>query len=678
MAEAIFSGDRTIKLVKQLIRYDIPFLLLGKSSIGKSYSIIEMTERWRMPKSLLYIGSEKPSNIEGLPRLTGKRAGGDILEFYKPNWFPSTFLIEAYVSNGKKIFDKYVEDHFDGDKAGCITGENFKALNSIFEGLFVWTWDSNTTTKQDMKLQDVDAGLGDNFLNDKGMEVQRELYSDAELFKMQDEASETGGDVIVRDDVRDLCLYLSTLLGYGNFWLILDELDKVDESEQDKYAPLLHIVRERTIKEYSMRTLNEGKGAGVPKKVKAGSNYEVVKSQLDEAIDLKMPLLDTRIIGIANATADIEDALFRRFCHLIIEEVMMVSAPPTELAGMRMCLNDVIKDSQAGALMEDLDFKLLNEVNLQWQFGFLPTMLNQRDGGNNYIYQDFILEFGEAGFSTGTQTAIVAGKKSTQEELYLQTKTTALFKIIRNNFGVDDEMDGGDSLRLQQGIYKCLASALLGGSSEYSMESQGSPVSAPEMASTSVNALKQMIQDALEDADGDAEIAAVSLLVDMKSQSQSVTNNSEAIDWMEKLLGLVEESEGTPLRKQMVMNFYSEAIGFIARHKASSDEKDQLIRFVNQFINKGIMGFEDMDEYKDMAGDDFTKKVNPASLQKLTAMHSLNALQAKQVKLVPLLRALKKFDYIEAAKTILDSYEARATTEEQKAKIQKLRETFAS
>ncbi len=68
MAEAIFSGDRTIKLVKQLIRYDIPFLLLGKSSIGKSYSVIEMTERWRMPKSLLYIGSEKPSNIEGIPR----------------------------------------------------------------------------------------------------------------------------------------------------------------------------------------------------------------------------------------------------------------------------------------------------------------------------------------------------------------------------------------------------------------------------------------------------------------------------------------------------------------------------------------------------------------------------------------------------------------------------------
>ena len=115
MAQTIFNGRDTISLVKQLIRYDIPFLLLGKSSIGKSYSVIEMTRRWRLPHSLLYIGSEKPSNIEGLPRLTGKRAGSDTLEFYKPAWFPSTFLIEAYVSNGKKIFDKYIKDFYSGD-----------------------------------------------------------------------------------------------------------------------------------------------------------------------------------------------------------------------------------------------------------------------------------------------------------------------------------------------------------------------------------------------------------------------------------------------------------------------------------------------------------------------------------------------------------------------------------
>jgi hypothetical protein len=660
MAEAIFSGERTIKLVKQLIRYDIPFLLLGKSSIGKSYSVIEMTERWRMPKSLLYIGSEKPSNIEGLPRLTGKRAGGDTLEFYKPNWFPSTFLIESYVTNGKKIFDKYIEDHFDGDKAGCITGENFRALDSILEGLFYWEWGGNTTTKQSMKIPTIKGGgLGESYLNDKGMEVQRELYSDAQLFKMQEEA-----DVVVRDDVRDLCLYLSTLLGYGNFWLILDELDKVDESEQDKYAPLLHIVRERIIKDYSMRTLNEGKGAGVPQKVRNGSNYEEVKASLDEAIDLEMPLLDSRIIGIANATADIEDALFRRFCHLIIEEIMYVTTPPTELEGMRMCLNDVTKESLAGALTEDLEFKLLNEVNLQWQFGFLPTMLNERDSSNNYIYQDFILDFGEAGFSSGTQNAISEGKKSGQEELYMRTKTSALFKIIRNNFGVDNEMDGGDSLRLQQGVYKCLASAILGGSGTYSMETAGGTT--PSTSTTKVSALKQMIQDALENADGDAAEATNILLLNMKKESNNVSNNSEAIDWMRKLLGLVEESDGTSVREEIVGNFYPSAIEFIVRHKAPSDEKNQLIRFVNAFIDMDIKESEISEE---------TAQVDIKSLERLSSMNALNALQLKQVKMIPTLRALKAAGQEGAVRDVIAAF-SQGATGKKKEKLDKLLAAF--
>ena len=35
-ATSIFSGNDTIKLVKQLIRYDVPFIMLGISSIGKA------------------------------------------------------------------------------------------------------------------------------------------------------------------------------------------------------------------------------------------------------------------------------------------------------------------------------------------------------------------------------------------------------------------------------------------------------------------------------------------------------------------------------------------------------------------------------------------------------------------------------------------------------------------
>ena len=250
------------------------------------------------------------------------------------------------------------------------------------------------------------------------------------------------------------------MLGYGNFWLILDELDKVDESEQDK-TTALHIVRERIIKEYSMRTLNNGKGSGVPKKVKRGADYSDVKADLDKAIELKLPLLDTRIIGIANATADIEDALFRRFCHLIVEEVMMVSTPPADIGGMRACLTEVTKDKCA-SLVSDLDFKLLNEVNLQWQFSFFPTMLNKQDGQNNEIVNNFIEIFNE-NVGQAEQPAIMAAQKAMQEQLYLDTNQSALFKIIRNNFGVDNEMGGSESVELQSGIYRCLMKAIFGG-----------------------------------------------------------------------------------------------------------------------------------------------------------------------------------------------------------------------
>ena len=610
--EKFFSGADTITLVKQLIRYDIPFLLLGKSSIGKSYSVIEMTERWRMPKSLLYIGSEKPSNIEGLPRLTGDRAGGDTLEFYKPNWFPNTFQIEAYVTNGKKIFDAYIKDHYEGDKEGCMSGTNFVELHGIFNSLFEWQWATNTTTSEGMMLAKMGESLESEYLNTDPMEVKRELFSDAEIFKMQTEAAGKGEGVIVRDDVRDLCLYLSTMLGYGNFWLILDELDKVDESEQDKYAPLLHIVRERIIKEYSMRTLNNGKGSGVPKKVKRGADYSDVKADLDKAIELKLPLLDTRIIGIANATADIEDALFRRFCHLIVEEVMMVSTPPADIGGMRACLTEVTKDSNAASLVSDLDFKLLNEVNLQWQFSFFPTMLNKQDGQNNEIVNNFIEIFNE-NVGQAEQPAIMAAQKAMQEQLYLDTNQSALFKIIRNNFGVDNEMGGSESVELQSGIYRCLMKAIFGGT--YTSE-------APSPEQVKLNALKQQIADAIENTDSPAE-AVTFLLSKAKREGTSVTNNTEAKQWMENTLGLVEESKDTSLRQDMVDKFYPVVIEFIAGLNESSDYKNQLIRWTNAFIVKDI----DNDEPTENAAE-----VSMDALETLSAMNLLNAIVAKEIK----------------------------------------------
>ena len=647
-----------ISLVKQLIRYDIPFLLLGKSSIGKSYSIIEMTKRWRMPKSLLYIGSEKPSNIEGLPRLTGTRAGGDTLEFYKPNWFPNTFLIEAYVSNGKKLLEEYLTGYYDGDKAGCQSGKNFPELHNIFEGLGAWDWESNTSTKEDLKIADVSAqSLGESFLNEKGFPIERQLYSDAELFRLQNEALEAGQDgIVVRDDVRDMCLYLSTLLGYGNYWLILDELDKVDESEQDKYAPLLHIVRERIIKEYSMRTLNEGKGAGVPRKVLPLGDYGKVKADLDEAIEKKMPLLDTRIIGIANATADIEDALFRRFCHLIVEEVMYVTPPSNELQGMRDCLAEVANDSNAEALLEGLDFKLLNEVNLQWQFGFLPTMINKNDTMNNYILQDFWTIYGGAGLPSGTQDAIMAGKKSSQDMLYSETNKSALFKIIRNNFGVDDDMTGGQSMTLQKGIYRCLAQTILGGGGVASAKTAG-VVSQKTTEEVQLSALQQRIAGALEAADGNGEDATTFLLAEQQDKIKSATTNESQVDWMRETLGLVEASNGTSLEVSMLQQFYPIVLLHIATHAKNEDTMNKYLMFLNFFIDGNGMGDDEANWDAILGG---AQAVSPDVISRLNSVRALTYVMGDwKERLAPTIRGLKKIGDKKSAMTILNFMEKK-------------------
>ena len=97
-----YPGRNTLKTILQLVRYDIPVLIVGKSSIGKSYTIIELTKKWKITNSLLYIGSEKVENIEGLAKLISSdyesgEAGSDILKFLKPYWFPNTKTITEQV-----------------------------------------------------------------------------------------------------------------------------------------------------------------------------------------------------------------------------------------------------------------------------------------------------------------------------------------------------------------------------------------------------------------------------------------------------------------------------------------------------------------------------------------------------------------------------------------------------
>ena len=89
--EASFDGKSTIDTALQLIRYDIPVLILGKSSIGKSYTLIDITKKWHIPHQLLYIGSEKSENIEGIPKLTDRPS---------PTPEPTAFVVK----NGSKIF----------------------------------------------------------------------------------------------------------------------------------------------------------------------------------------------------------------------------------------------------------------------------------------------------------------------------------------------------------------------------------------------------------------------------------------------------------------------------------------------------------------------------------------------------------------------------------------------
>ena len=419
----VFSGDDTIDLVKNLIRYDIPFLLLGKSSIGKSYSITELAQEFRMPHSFLFIGSEKPSNIEGLPRLVGQKAeSGDILEFFKPNWFPNASLIQKYITNGKKVFENYVKV-YEGDKVRVNSGKDFKALNTILEALAKVKWDTPVTLKQSVTLIDTSTSTSKSLgttLN-KPFTFTREIETETQVIDP---------NKFVKDEMRDMCLYLTTILGYGNYWLILDELDKVDEREKDKYAPLLHITRERHIKDYSFRTLNNGNGAGVPEKVISGSKYTVVKGLIDEAIKEDLPLLDGRVIGIANATAEIEDALFRRFCHIVVEEVMMVNKPDQNLAKWRMCFQDLNQKFGGSELGLNLEMKFIPEINLQWQFGFFPKMLNTEDSLGNY----FRLNLNEQFRNLGAKAE--ANKERYISQIMRESYKSAISKIIRNNFAV--------------------------------------------------------------------------------------------------------------------------------------------------------------------------------------------------------------------------------------------------
>lgn len=414
-----FSGKLTIELIRNLIRYDIPILILGKSSIGKSYTIIELAKIYRLPSQVLYIGSEKPENVEGLPKLAGA-SNEEILQYFRPYWFPKADIISNYVKRGQQLFETV--------KANYIAGEfrySYSVLSKLLEAISSFEWGANQE-EAELTLEDKDVSL---------TQAATQLANPFKVTRM------ISRDKTANDDVRDLCVYLSTLLGYGNFWLVLDELDKVEERDIDKYAPLLHIVRERWLKTWTLRDINEGKGIDITKMVK-NSDYTNVKEIIDGDIKAGRSLLDTRIIGIANKTKNIEDALFRRFMQIIMEDVMVLKTPTKDLEVIKNCVEKEVQPIEGEALVKGLRVQRIQDVNLQWTYNFFVKVTNKNDIEGNFIRRNYLESISNIDIDpTQDREAFDLAKLE-------DGRVSAIYKILRDNFeGVD----------LQMNLFKCIS-----------------------------------------------------------------------------------------------------------------------------------------------------------------------------------------------------------------------------
>ena len=441
-----FEGKKLLKLILQLIRYDIPPLIVGKSSIGKSYTILELATRWRLPHSMLYIGSEKPENIEGLAKLIGGDNKADILQFLKPYWFPNEETISSQVTNGRKILEKYSKT-YDAQPKFIYS---YDVLHQILIGLMDTKYEENSTEFKgsliDTGESEISDSIGKTILNSKPFTFKRGLETSLQAKTAHEDtltAKQAG-----RDDMRDMCMYICTVLGYGNYWLVLDELDKVGEFEKEKYAPLLHIVRERTLKDWTLRQINDKKGLNIPISVKNNS-YKSIVDSVNQQIDKQLPLLDCRVIGIANATKEIEEALFRRFCQVIMDDTMQLYMPDAKtVAKIMKCIDEARGDDDVQDLKADLMTKLsfLDDINLQWQYSFLPRLLNNTDQLNNFIHKNFNEYYNKVKYESNNQPQTISNKILGPEIL-----NTAFGKIMYDNFLANKDKDSE-----VQKIFNCM------------------------------------------------------------------------------------------------------------------------------------------------------------------------------------------------------------------------------
>ena len=459
------DGELTIDSALQLIRYDIPCLILGKSSIGKSYTLIKITERWHIPNQLLYIGSEKAENIEGIPKLTDRGRAKDgkdkeIMEYLQPFWFPNALTITASVKNGRAVYERFVKSAWDVESLKAYS-PNYMNLHSLLNGLENLEFTVDDLNSQS-KMYELEATLIDiNWIQmgSDGSATKARVLNPKKLFSLKKDATavDANDDSYYKDDLADFCAYVRTALGYGNYWLLLDEIDKVLEHDKDKFAPLLHIVRERTLKNFTMIDINEGKGLGIPlgKSFQEGG-YSSIIVDINRLLDAGESVLDTRVIAIANKTENIEEALFRRFCQLIANDILIwrKQDQTTDETRISKCLSDikkamVVAGEDGGSLTvgEDL-IQYIDEVNLQWEYNFLPKMLNKYDAQGNY-------------FTANSQDEYSKGKSFSYNWNDYRAQT-AFYNLLENNFQAD-------KYDIAENLYDCLQTDILGLADESSV-----------------------------------------------------------------------------------------------------------------------------------------------------------------------------------------------------------------
>jgi len=380
------TSDYYKLLIKELIRLDIPILEIGSSSIGKSYSIRQFADECGVDYEFLFVGTEKSEFIEGIPKLKGLDDKSEKFEYLKPYWFPNKDEIRTELKKGKNDLEQLAnKNEAIGEYYNLAfnNGGNYQYLILLKKALLKFK------RTDDKKLEEKEAGK-------KEKKISKYIYASS-------------------------LLYISTIEGYGNFWLILDEIDKVEEQDKDKYAPLLHIVRERELKGWKLSGLRS-----YPEyDIKYVDDVFLRKERLDAALfNPEVDVTDTRIIAIANDLRNIEKgspALYRRFIKIIIRnslydkkesripegdqnipvgydwgafydiernnlhDCISKKEIPVKLRDIQDALNlkpggtNAFPTASVEKLMavipEEFTGKKLNELNLQWTLGFLPDLL---------------------------------------------------------------------------------------------------------------------------------------------------------------------------------------------------------------------------------------------------------------------------------------------------------------